>query len=145
MSSSKSPSIRRAGNSSWSKYSAISQSARLRNLSACCRLSTAMMWFSPRALSALIRFEPMKPAAPVTMIYKRFPDSVLEVDVDAADLGRDERHARRHRTEKLVTDGAGRRGNIVDRKSLAPEHRRAADNGLGHFGKVDGHQVHRYA
>src|ERR1700686_3591579 len=125
MSSSKSPSIRRVGNSSWSKYSAISQSTRLRNLSACCRLSTAMIWLSPRALSALIRFEPMKPAAPVTTIYKRFP---LKLDVDAADLGGHERNAGRHRAEQLISDGAGRGRDVVDRKPFAPQLRGAADS-----------------
>src|SRR6478672_974870 len=44
------------------------QSTRLRNLSPFLRLSTATMSSSPRWLSALIRLEPMKPAAPVTTI-----------------------------------------------------------------------------
>src|SRR5678815_80642 len=134
MSSSKSPSTSRVGNSSWSKYSAISQSTRLRNLSACCRLSTAMIRLSPRALSALIRFEPMKPAAPVTMIYKRSP---LELYVDAADLGGHERHAGGHCAKKLVADGVCCGRHVIDRKSFAPKHRGAADPGLGHVGQID--------
>src|SRR4249920_3460839 len=46
------------------------QSTRLRNLSPRVRLSTATMSVSPRAFSALTRLEPIKPAAPVTMIMR---------------------------------------------------------------------------
>src|SRR4029077_5670894 len=56
--------------------SAMSQSARLRNLSAWVMLSTAMMSASPRAFSPLTRFDPMKPAAPVTTMYTIHPFSV---------------------------------------------------------------------
>ena len=45
----------------------ISRSERLATLSARERLSTATMSVSPRAFSAFTRFEPMNPAAPVTM------------------------------------------------------------------------------
>jgi len=47
---------------------AISQPARLRNLSECWRLSTAITSVMPRRLRPSTSFEPMKPAAPVTMV-----------------------------------------------------------------------------
>src|SRR3954468_12997244 len=47
----------------------MSESTRLTNLSPSFRSSTASTSCSPRSLSALMRFEPMKPAAPVTAIY----------------------------------------------------------------------------
>src|SRR3989454_12803390 len=68
----KSPASRRLRNSSLSRKSAISQVARLRNLSLRSRSSTARIWVSPRALSARTRFEPMNPAAPVTTKYMVF-------------------------------------------------------------------------
>src|SRR4029079_2675306 len=97
---------------------------------------------SPRTLSALIRFEPMKPAAPVTMIYKRSP---LKLYVDAADLGGHERHAGSHSAKKFIADGARRGGDVIDRKPFAPKYRRTADSSLGHVRQIDGHQVHRHA
>src|SRR6187551_351741 len=47
----------------------MSESTRFTNLSPCFRSSTASTSCSPRSLNALTRFEPMKPAAPVTTIY----------------------------------------------------------------------------
>src|SRR5438034_2057749 len=105
----------------------MSQSTRLRNLSASVRSSTARMRDSPRAFNALTRFEPMKPAAPVTTVYTIF---LLELDIDFAHLGRHERHAWRDRGKQLITDGARRGRDVVDRQSFAPEHDRAADGRL---------------
>src|ERR1700731_2988972 len=47
----------------------MSQPKRFLTLSACCRLSTAMMSVMPCRLSASTSFEPMNPAAPVTTLY----------------------------------------------------------------------------
>src|SRR5574343_1499107 len=51
----------------------MSQPTRLLNLPAAVRLSTAMMFLTPRALSALMRLEPTRPSAPVTTMYIAFP------------------------------------------------------------------------
>jgi hypothetical protein len=44
----------------------MSHAARLVNLALCCRLSTAMISFTPRRLRPATSREPMNPAAPVT-------------------------------------------------------------------------------
>ena len=54
----------------------MSQSARLGIFSARVRLSTATMSVTPRALRAFTMFEPIKPAAPVTMIMSDAPAPV---------------------------------------------------------------------
>src|SRR5690242_19014375 len=68
----KSPSCRRVLNSPLSRYSATSQPARFLNLSPRSRSSTARIRVSPRAFTARTRFDPMKPAAPVTTTYTIF-------------------------------------------------------------------------
>src|SRR5258708_12714106 len=68
----KSPASSRLRNSSLSRKSEISQAARFRNLSLRSRSSTARIRVSPRAFSARTRFDPMKPAAPVTAKYMFF-------------------------------------------------------------------------
>src|SRR6266540_3028933 len=120
----------------------MSQSTRLRNLSASVRSSTARMRDSPRAFNALTRFEPMKPAAPVTTVYTV---RVLKLYIDSADFGRHERHAWRDGGKQLIADGARRGCDVVDRQSLAPEHDRATDCRLRCFGEIDRHQIHRHA
>src|ERR1700687_4851553 len=117
----------------------MSQSARLRNLALAVRLSTASMRVSPRALSALTRFEPMNPAAPVTTVYI---DSSSELDVDFADFRGQERHPRRNGAEKLIANSARRGGDVIDGQAFTPKHNRAADRGFGYLGQIDGEHVH---
>src|SRR5579862_8571137 len=98
------------------------QPTRLRNLSPCARLSTAMMSVSPRAFSPLTMFEPMNPAAPVTTTYTIDPPcpairfSARTVRVHG------ERHARRDRAQQLVPNGIRGIRDLVDRQSLSPQH-----------------------
>src|SRR5690349_10815486 len=113
-SSSKSPAASRSRNSSLSRKSAICASTMLRNLSARVRLSTAMMSVSPRALSARTRFDPMKPAAPVTTMYIEYDPSLLQFEVDAADLAHDVRDARRDGAQQFVADGQCGVGDVID-------------------------------
>src|SRR5208282_6036391 len=107
---------------------------RLRNLRSAVSSSTARIRVSPRALSPLMRFDPMNPAAPVTTVYMI---CLSEFDVDFADLGGHERHPRGHRAQQLIADGARRGGDVVDRQAFSPEHHRAADGGLGNLGEID--------
>src|SRR3954454_16861740 len=104
----------------------MSQFTRLPNLPVCVRSSTAMMSRSPRALSALTRFDPMKPAAPVTTMC-----TLLVLFRKFCAFAHDEWHARRHRAKQLVTDGGSSSGDLVDRQAFTPQHDVGANAGAG--------------
>src|SRR6059058_3205893 len=130
----------------------MSQSARLRNLSSSDKSSTARICVSPRALSALTRFDPMKPAAPVTTMYTSHSefcrcagDERLQLDIESAELRDDKWNARSDCTQQFVANRAYRRSHVIDRQSRAPQNDGAADGGLRHIRQVDGHQIHRNA
>src|SRR5881397_2733523 len=115
---------------------------RFKNLSAAAKLSTARMRVSPRSFRALTKFDPMKPAAPVTTVYTVVLS--LDFDVDLTHVRGDERNARSHGAQQLVADGARRCRHVVDRQPFAPEHDRAADRRLRDVGQIDDEHVHRH-
>jgi hypothetical protein len=68
----------------------MSQSTRLRNLSALGQVVDGDDLRSPRSLSALTRLAPMKPAAPVTTMYMDFSSVTVLIVAEffAGDDGR---------------------------------------------------------
>ena len=64
----------------------------------------------------------MKPAAPVTTMYKTYPPR---------SAAHDERDARRDRAQQFIADGRRQRCDLVDRQSFAPQHDVAADRASG--------------
>jgi hypothetical protein len=77
-------------------------------------------------------------------MYKRVPGE-SEFDVDLANFGGHERHARRDCAEQFVANRARRGSDVIDRQSFTPEHDGTADARLRHLGEIDRHQVHRNA